>query len=265
MRLTPSATHELLERHGIRPMKRLGQHFLIDPNIVDRIVRAIGGQPGDPVLEIGAGLGTLTRSLVEAGYDVTAYEVDQRLAPVLQEVVGSRARVVIGDAARLDWEAVLDGRKWVMAANLPYNVGTPLLLDALRHADNLVRFVVMLQAEVIERLTADVGDSAYGIPSVVAGLHCLVRDRFAVPAQVFLPRPAVDSAVVVLDRIAADTRSEAAIELAARAFGQRRKMLRSSMRNVLTEEQFAQAGVDPTARPEVLGPSDWLALAKDEA
>lgn len=263
MRLTPSATRDLMERHGIRPAKRLGQHFLIDPNVVDRIVRAIDRQPGDPVLEIGAGLGTLTGALVDAGYEVTAYEVDSRLAPVLQEVVGDRARVIIGDAARIDWEAALDDRRWVMAANLPYNVGTPLLLDALRHAPRLVRFVVMLQAEVVDRLTSRVGDEAYGLPSVVAGLHSVSRDRFGVPAQVFYPRPAVDSAVVVLDRIGADPRSEGAVELAARAFGQRRKMLRSSLRGVLSDEDYARAGVEATARPEELTPADWLALVEE--
>ncbi len=262
MRLTPTATRELLERHGIRPTKRLGQHFLIDPNIADRIVRAIGGQPGDPVLEIGAGLGTLTSALAEAGYEVTAYEVDERLAPALAEVVGDRAHIVIGDAARLDWDAVLDDRRWVMAANLPYNVGTPLLLDALRHAPRLVRFVVMLQAEVVDRLAAKAGSDAYGLPSVVAGLHTVVRDRFSVPAQVFQPRPAVDSAVVVLDRVAADPRADAAIDLAARAFGQRRKMLRTSLRDVVPNQRFHDAGVEPTARPEELSPAVWLNLVE---
>ena len=261
MRLTPTATRDLMQRHGIRPTKQLGQHFLIDPNIVEKIVRAIGGEPGSPVLEIGAGLGTLTRALADADYEVTAYEVDKNLAPVLEEGVGAEATIVIADAARLDWDEVLDTRLWAMAANLPYNVGTPLLLDAVRHAPNLARFVVMLQAEVVDRLTAAVGDDAFGLPSVVVGLHCAARDRFNVPAQVFLPRPTVDSAVVVLERIEADPRAEAAIQLAAVAFRQRRKMVRASLRGVLEEAHFDHAGVSPTARPEHLEPSAWLALA----
>lgn len=261
MRLTPTATRELMERHGFRPTKRLGQHFLIDPNIVDRIVRAVDGEPGDPILEIGAGLGTLTRALVDAGYDVHAYEVDARLAPILEEVVGGEAAITIGDAARLDWDEVLDERSWMLAANLPYNVGTPLLLDAIRHAPRVTRFVVMLQAEVVDRLTAKVGDAAYGIPSVVTGLHCTATDRFSVPAQVFHPRPSVDSAVVVLDRTEADPRADAAIELAATAFRLRRKMLRVSLRGIVAEDRFDEARVSPTARPEELTPTAWLALA----
>lgn len=260
MRLTPTATRELLERHSLRPAKRLGQHFLIDPNIVDRIVRAVDGSPGDPVLEIGAGLGTLTRSLAEAGYEVVAYEVDERLRPALAEVVGDSATLRFEDAATLDLASAVDDRRWVMAANLPYNVGTPLVLDALRHVPSIRRFVVMLQAEVVDRLAARVGDSAFGLPSVVVGLHGRVIERFAVPAHVFFPRPAVDSAVVVVDRTEADPRSEEALALATRAFGQRRKMLRTSLRDVLDAGDIERAGVDPTARPEDLSPHVWLDL-----
>ncbi len=261
MRLAPTATRELLGRHGLRPTKHLGQHFLVDPNIVDRIVRAIGGAPGDPVLEIGAGLGTLTRALVDAGYEVVAYEVDTRLSPALEETVGNRADLRFEDAANLDFGAVLDEREWVMAANLPYNVGTPLLLDAMRHATQIARFVVMLQMEVVDRLTSGPGDDAYGLPSVVAAFHAAARERFSVPAQVFFPRPAVDSAVVVLERIAAPSGAEAAIELAARAFGQRRKMLRSSLRGVVAPDAFTEAGIVESARPEELGADEWLALS----
>lgn len=258
MRLTPTMTRELLERHGLRPAKRLGQHFLIDPNVVDRIVRSVDGAVGDPVVEIGAGLGTLTQALVEAGYDVLAFEVDERLRPALLEVLGDRADLRFENAARLDFGDVLDDRRWIMAANLPYNVGTPIVLDALRRAFQIERFVVMLQAEVIDRLTASAGDDEFGLPSVVAGLHARVVDRFSVPAHLFLPRPAVDSAVVVLDRVTADARASAAIDLAARAFSQRRKMLRSSLRGVVPSERLVAAGIDPSGRPEEVEAERWL-------
>lgn len=262
MRLTPSVTRELLARHGLSPAKRLGQHFLIDPNIVDRIVRAVGGGAGDPVVEIGAGLGTLTRALADAGYEVLAFEIDRRFEPVLAEVVGSDAEIRIEDAADLNLAAELDDRRWVMAANLPYSVGTPLLLDALRHAHQIDRFVVMLQAEVVDRLTAAPGHDAFGLPSVVVALHAVPVDRFGVPAQVFHPRPAVDSAVVVLDRRPAQPGSERAIELASRAFRMRRKMLRASLRDVIDEATFQAAGIASERRPEQLGAAEWLALAK---
>ena len=262
MRLTPTATRELLQRHEVRPAKRLGQHFLIDPNIVERIARAVGGEVGDPVIEIGAGLGTLTNALVEAGYDVVAYEIDDRLRPVLAETIGDRAELRFADAAGLELSQELDDRSWVMAANLPYNVGTPLVLDALRHAAQIRRFVIMLQAEVVDRFAAEPRTPSYGLPSVVVGLHAIVQDRFAVPSQVFHPRPAVDSAVVVLDRVEAPNQAERAIELAGVAFGQRRKMLRSSLRSIVSEADLEQAGLDPTQRPEELSPDQWLLLAE---
>lgn len=262
MRLTPTETRNLLERHGVHPVKRLGQHFLIDPNIVDRIVRSVGGGPGDPVVEIGAGLGTLTRSLADAGYRVVAYEIDRTLGPLLAEVVGDRAEIRLEDASRVDLATTLDGDGWAMAANLPYNVGTPILLDSLRHVPQISRFIVMLQAEVVDRLTATAGATEFGLPSVVVGLHAEVLDRFSVPSQVFHPRPRVDSAVVVLQRVPAPPNAEAAIELAGVAFGQRRKMLRSSLREHVDPDQFAKAGLESTARPEELGAEAWLALAE---
>lgn len=261
---TRREVHALLERHGLRPRKHLGQHFLADPNIVDKIVRVAGVGPGDRVVEIGPGTGTLTAALAATGARVLAIEVDEGLAPVLAETVGGTERVELRfeDAARIDLADELTGGPWALVANLPYNVGTPIVLDVLRHVPAVTRIVVMVQSEVAGRLAARPGTGEYGVPSVVVGLHADVGDRFTVPPQVFVPPPNVGSTVIVLDRRVADPRAERAIELAAAAFGQRRKMLRSSLAGVVTDPVAAleAAGIDPTERPERLAPTAWLEL-----
>jgi 16S rRNA (adenine1518-N6/adenine1519-N6)-dimethyltransferase len=260
-----AATARLLARHGIEPRKRLGQHFLVDPNIVRKIVGVAGVGPGDRVVEIGAGVGTLTRALAVSGAAVVAYEVDRRLRPVLTEVLeGLDVEVRFIDAAAADLPVALGSGPWVLVANLPYNVGTPLLLDLLRRAPAVARFVVMLQREAIERMAAAPGSRVYGLPSVVVGLHGRVEVAFRVPPSVFLPSPQVESAVAVIDRRPTPPAADRAIELAAAAFGQRRKMLRSSLRSLLgdPERVLQSAGIDPARRAEDLSPDEYLRLAE---
>lgn len=261
-----SDVRALLDRHGIHPAKHLGQHFLVDPNITRKIVHLAGIGAEDAVVEIGAGTGTLTAELAATGAIVVAYEIDDALAPVLDEVLtGTEVDVRYADAGRVDLAADLDpSRKWSMVANLPYSVGTPLVLDALRRVPQIVRFVVMVQLEVGERLVARPGVGAYGLPSVVVGIHGRGRIEFKVPPQVFLPQPNVGSAVVVIDRRLAPAGAERAIELAAAGFGQRRKMLRSSLASVLEapQEVLVAAGIAPTSRAEELAPDAWLRLAE---
>ena len=260
-----AATAALLERHGVRPRKSLGQHFLVDPNTVRRIVEVAGVGPGDRVVEIGAGAGTLTRGLAAAGARVLAFEVDERLRPVLDEALaGTGTDLRFSDAAAVGLGSALEGRGWVMVANLPYNVGTPLLLDALRFTPAIERFVVMLQREAVDRLAAGPGSKAYGLPSVVVSLHARIRVALRVPSSVFLPPPQVESAVAVLDRTEAPPAAERAIALAAAAFGQRRKMLRSSLRGALEDPgaALAAAGIDPSSRAEALPASGFLRLTE---
>lgn len=256
---------ELLARHGVRPVKSLGQHFLVDPNITRKIVTLSAVGPGDGVVEIGPGTGTLTSALAATGAEVVAYEIDRKLEPILAEVLaGASAEVRFRDIAAVDLGTELDpARRWTMVANLPYNVGTSVILDALRHAPQVARFVVMVQVEVAERLVATPGSKVYGLPSVVVGLHGRARLEFKVPPQVFLPAPNVGSAVVSIDRAPAATGSERAVGLAAAGFGQRRKMLRSSLRGALADpgEALASAGIPGSARAEELGVEDWLRLA----
>ncbi len=256
----------LLDRHGIKPRKALGQHFLADPNITRKIVALAGVGPGDRVVEVGPGTGTLTAALAGTGARVVAYEIDAALEPVLREVLAGypNVEVRIEDAADVDFATALPGPEWLLVANLPYNVGTPLVLDILRHVPQVTRMVVMVQREVAQRFAAKPGSREYGIPSVVVGIHGSARVAFRVPPQVFIPSPAVESAVVVIDRSKAPAGSERAIELAAAAFGQRRKMLRGSLASLLDDPTriLTAAGIDPTARAEELGPDDYLKLAE---
>ncbi len=261
--LGAAATARLLERHDLHPRKALGQHFLIDPNTTRRIVDAAGVGPGDLVVEVGAGVGTLTRALAATGACVVAYEVDERLRPLLVETLdGLDVDVRFADAARDGLD--LEGGPWTMVANLPYNVGTPLLLDLLTDFPPVTRFVVMLQREAVERLASGPGSKAYGLPSVVAQLHGTVSVAFRVPATVFLPRPDVESAVAVIDRIDPHPLAAKAISLAAAGFGQRRKMLRRSLAGVMADAAgtLEAAGIDPTARAEDLGVDEYIRLAE---
>lgn len=256
----------MLAAHGLRPKKRLGQHFLADPNIVDRIVALAEVEEDDSVIEIGAGTGALTVALSEQAGRVVAYEVDEDLRSMLQDVVSDRPNVELRweDASQHELGAELDDGPWVMVANLPYNVGTQIVLDALQDAPQVRRFVVMVQREVADRLLAGPGGKAYGRPSVVVGLYGSSRVGLTVPSQVFVPPPRVDSAVVVIDRTPVDEAAKGAVRLAAVAFNQRRKMLRRSLASVVDDPTvlLEGVGIDPTSRAEDLSPSDYLTIAR---
>jgi 16S rRNA (adenine1518-N6/adenine1519-N6)-dimethyltransferase len=255
----------LLDRHGVRPKKRLGQNFLADPNLVAKIVRLAGVGRGDRVVEIGAGTGALTAALAATGADVVAFEVDRSLEPLLAEVLdGCEVDVRFADASHVRLEEELPGGPWTLVANLPYNVGTGIVLDVLRRAPQVTRLVVMVQREVADRLVAGPGSRVYGLPSVIVVLHGTPRIEFDVPPTVFIPRPPVMSTVLSIDRVRAPAAAERAIALAAAAFGQRRKMVRRSLAETLpdAEASLEKAGIDPTARAEDLGAADYLALAE---
>lgn len=254
----------LLQRHGHSPNKALGQHFLADPNVVQRIVRAAAVGPGDRVVEVGAGTGTLTRALAATGATVVAFEVDSHLEPLLRQVVEGCGVELRFEAASEHSIAALGRGPWSMVANLPYHVGTPLVLDLLQRNPNVTRYVIMVQAEVAERLAAGPGSRRYGLPSVIVGLHGEVRTLFAVSPSVFHPPPEVDSAVIEIIRSAdVSPLAARAVQLAAAAFNQRRKMLRASLRNALSDPSrvLGAAGIDETARPETLAANDFVRLA----
>jgi 16S rRNA (adenine1518-N6/adenine1519-N6)-dimethyltransferase len=264
--LTRGEVLDLLKRHQLRPSRALGQNFVTDPNTVRRIARLADVGPGDRVIEVGAGLGSLTLALAETGASVTAVEADRYLVPVLRSVVEGRdvaVEVVEGDAMRLDWPALLGEETWVLVANLPYNIATPLVLDLLEQAPGITRMLVMVQREVAERLAADPGDRSRSGVSVKAEYFASRRVVGRVPASVFVPRPRVESALVRLDRHArppVDVDRSQLFRLVETGFGQRRKMLRRSLSAVVTPECFATAGVAPEARPEELDLDAWARL-----
>jgi len=266
---TPTTLRALLADHGLEPSRALGQNFVADPNTVRRIARLAGIRPGDRVLEIGAGLGSLTLALVEAGADVTAVEIDRHLLPILHEVVDPHGvRVVEGDAMALDWHEVLGppdpDRPWALVANLPYNIATPLLLDLLEGVPQIARMLVMVQLEVGERLAAGPGSKAYGIPSVKLGWWAHAEVVGKVSASVFVPPPRVASALVAIRRHDSPPGDEATrravFELIEAGYGQRRKMLRRSLAGQRTPEELEAAGIRPEARAEELTLADWLRL-----
>jgi len=257
---------ELLEAHGLEPRRAFGQNFVADPNTVRRIARLSEVGPGDSVVEIGPGLGSLTLALADTGAHVKAIEVDRDIVPVLREVVAGRdVEVIEADAVEVDWTEMLAGAPaWTLVANLPYNVATPLVLDLLRGVPAIASMLVMVQREAGERLAAVPGDSAIGIPSMVVAYHASARVVGRVPATVFHPKPNVESVLVKLDRHRhppVDVPWELIDPLVRAAYGQRRKMLRRSLAGMVSPERFERAGVSPTARPETLGIDDWSRLA----
>ena len=267
MTLSGADVRRLLDEYGLAPSRARGQNFVVDPNTVRRIARLAGVAPGDRVVEIGAGLGSLTLALAETGASVTAVEVDSRLLPALRSVVQpAGVAVVEGDALRLDWPALLGAGPWALVANLPYNVATPLIADLLDGVPAIARMLVMVQREVGERLAAAPGDDAYGAVSVKVAYWANAKVVGRVPATVFHPVPNVESALVRIDRrpapaVGADVDREWLFRLVRNGFGQRRKMLRRSLAAVVPAEAFVAAGIRPEARAEELAVEDWGRLA----
>lgn len=261
-------TLRLLEAHGLRPSRALGQNFLVDPNTAERIARLARASSGTRVLEIGAGLGALTVALAATGAAVTAVEIDRRLLAPLRELAVPLGVVVIeADAFALEWGEVLAGERHVLVANLPYNIATPLVLGLLERVSEIDEMTVMVQREVAERLAAAPGESAYGAVSARIAYFATARIVMRVPPSVFLPRPKVDSAVIALARraepaVAPSVATYGEIDVLLRtAFSTRRKMLRRSLAGILDEAAFEEAGIDSSMRPEELGIEAWGSLA----
>jgi len=267
--LTPRQTSDLLTTHGLRPSRALGQNFVIDPNTVRRVARLAEVGPEDRVLEVGPGIGSLTLALIETGAAVTAVEIDQHLMPVLEAVIGpANVRLVLGDALKTDWGELLGPEPgWVLVANLPYNIATPLIADLLDGVPTIERMVVMVQREVGERLAAVPADPEYGAVSVKVAYwaEALVVGR--VPSSVFMPRPKVESVLVSIRRRAVpavdpeQVSSDALFTLVRAGFAKRRKMLRRSLAGLVPAGAFEAAEVDPRSRAENLDVHAWGRLA----
>jgi 16S rRNA (adenine1518-N6/adenine1519-N6)-dimethyltransferase len=293
--LGPAEIRELAERAGVRPTKTLGQNFVLDAGTVRKIVRQADVGPGDRVVEVGPGLGSLTLGLLEAGADVVAVEIDAVLARLLPETVarhtgltaepavagaGGAPTVVLRDADgrdrltivttdALDVHALPGRPPEALVANLPYNVSVPVLLTFLERFDSIERVLVMVQAEVADRLAAPPGGRVYGVPSVKAAWYASARRTATIGRAVFWPVPNVDSALVRLDRRPAPTTEAERADVFAvvdAAFAQRRKMLRSALAPLAGSSDaavraLADAGVDPQARGETLDVEAFARIA----
>ncbi|PPG39642.1 16S rRNA (adenine(1518)-N(6)/adenine(1519)-N(6))-dimethyltransferase RsmA [Pseudoclavibacter sp. RFBA6] len=265
---------ELAAELDVTPTKKLGQNFVHDPGTVRRIVQTAKVRAGEHILEVGPGLGSLTLGLLEAVASVTAIEIDERLAARLPQTVaehapGAQLDVIVSDALQVQ---DVPGEPVALVANLPYNVSVPVLLHLLERLPSLERGVVMVQAEVGERIVAGPGSKVYGSPSVKAAWYGSWSSAGLVGRKVFWPVPNVDSILISYTERDAPRGSEElrrkVFRIVDAAFGQRRKMLRQALSPLLGENAAATSlvleasGIDPTARGETVGIDDYVRLAE---
>ena len=258
----------MIARHGLDARRSLGQHFLLDPNLTGRIARQAGDLAGRHVIEVGPGPGGLTRALLDsAARDITAVEFDPRAVAAIAELrerAPERLRIVQGDALALDLAAMVPEPRQIVA-NLPYNIASPLLIGWLRQAASWERLTLMFQEEVADRICAAPDTPAYGRLSVLTQWLCTAEFRMRIPPAAFVPPPKVWSAVVVLTPRAAqpdDALFRTMERLTAAAFGQRRKMLRGSLRQLGGEALLARAGIAGDRRAETLDVAAFDRLAR---
>jgi 16S rRNA (adenine1518-N6/adenine1519-N6)-dimethyltransferase len=262
---------EVIARHGLSASKALGQNFLFDEQLLDRIARVPGPLVGERVLEVGPGPGGLTRALLRAGAEIVAVERDARCLPALAELADwapGRLRVIEGDALKIDAERELGGGGHIVA-NLPYNVGTALLVGWLTGEawpPWWTSLTLMFQKEVAERIVAAAGTEHYGRLAVLAQWRSTARIAMNVHRSAFTPPPKVMSAVVHIVPAAQPegVRMATLERLTAAAFGQRRKMLRQSLKGVAgAAEAMERLGIDPTRRAETVSVAEWVGLARE--
>jgi 16S rRNA (adenine1518-N6/adenine1519-N6)-dimethyltransferase len=270
--LGPAEVRALAAELDLRPTKQRGQNFVIDPNTVRRIAREAEVGPDDVVVEVGPGLGSLTLALLETGARVVAIEIDPILASRLPVTIADRApgqadRFDLVEADALRVSSVPGPPPTALVANLPYNVSVPVLLHLLALLPSLERVLVMVQAEVADRLAAAPGSKVYGIPSLKAAWYADVRRAGAVGRKVFWPEPNVESGLVAMtlrEPPSTDVSRESVFALVDAAFSQRRKALRGVLRGTLEDPTAAleAAGIDPLARGESLSIHDFVRLAE---
>lgn len=276
----PSYVTRVMKEQGFTTKKRFGQNFLIDQNIVDRIIQTADLTEDEWALEIGPGLGALTVQLGDAAAHVLALEIDRDLVAILDETVQSpKITIWEGDALGADWERQLTELGWQaepikLVANLPYYLTTPLIMKALESELPFVSLVVMVQKEVAERMLAEVGSKDYGILSLAVQYYATGQLALNVPRTVFIPSPAVDSAVVELrpQKPKVDVSSTELFAVIRAGFGQRRKTIRNSLKTLLQEWQLTTANLDqallkaniePAARAEQLTLDDFSRLTTE--
>ena len=274
--LSPADVRELADRLGVRPSKRLGQNFVVEQGTVRRIAALAAPAPDDVVLEVGPGLGSLTLALLEAGAGrIVAVEIDQVLAGELPRTLADRAPALAGRVTVISADALRVGERdlpaapSMLVANLPYNVAVPVVLHLLAAVPSLARGLVMVQAEVADRMCAAPGSRVYGAPSVKLAWYATARSAGTVPRTVFWPVPNVDSRLVAFTRTdppATSATREAVFALVDAAFGQRRKTLRAALAGWAgsapeAERLLRAAGIDPGTRGEALSVAQFARLA----
>lgn len=264
---------EILKRHGLHAKHSWGQNFLGDEGALREIAEALELREGEPVVELGPGLGHLTRFLAATGAKVTAVEKDRDMLAVLEKEAIPGVRVVSGNAATVDFAEVAGVPEVAVVGNLPYHLTSPILFRVLEQRAHVSRAAFTLQKEVVERLAAEPGTRDYGLLSVLLGLYFDVEHLFTLEAHLFHPPPKVDSAVVRLTRLKAPraplVSEERFIRVVKAGFAQRRKTLLNSVksdRTLATPEQWVKAletaGIDPMRRAETLAPAEFAALER---
>lgn len=272
-----SATMELVKKHGFKFTKSLGQNFLIDDNIVDKIVAGAGIGPGDKIIEVGPGIGTLTREMASRAQNLMAVEIDKNLIPILEDTLGDydNVKIVNEDIIKADIRGLIDenlgGGPVKLVANLPYYITTPIIMRFLEENINVTDIVVMVQKEVAERMNAQPGGKDFGALSVAVQYYCDTEIVAKVPRHLFVPQPNVDSIVIAL-RVRPERKykvddEDLYFKVVKAAFGQRRKTLLnsiSSMGNLSKDqvkEALEEAGIDPKRRGETLSLDEFAILS----
>lgn len=274
---TMESAAALLKKHGFHYKKKLGQNFIFDRNLLKKIVEAADIKPGDRVVEIGPGAGTLTRELAEAGAEVLAVEIDKSLLPVLQEVLeGLSVKVIQGDILKLNLDEITKENNlrepYKIVANLPYYITTPVIMHLLENRYKLDELIIMVQLEVAERLAAQPGGKDYGAITLAVKYYTEPRILFKVPGKMFTPSPAVDSAVIILKKRKTSPvdvyNPKLMFKIIKGAFGQRRKTLLNALSSVsppLSRTEIAEileaAGINKERRGETLSLEEYAKLA----
>ncbi|MGM0501926.1 MAG: 16S rRNA (adenine(1518)-N(6)/adenine(1519)-N(6))-dimethyltransferase RsmA [Bacillota bacterium] len=270
----PSKTKELLRKHNLELKKSLGQNFLVDDNILDKIVTSAAVGPEDTVIEIGPGIGSLTQRLAQKANQVVAVEVDQRLEEVLEETLAeyNNVEVVYDDALEVDFDQLVNGQ-YKIVANLPYYITTPIVMRLLEEKFNVEQIVFMVQKEVAERMVASPGGKDYGILSIGIQFHTTAEILFNVPPDVFIPQPKVHSSVVslnVLEETPIDvTSKEFFFKIVNAGFQQRRKTIRNSLSKAaninlsrdLVDQALEEVNIDSRRRAEKLSLEQFAKLS----
>lgn len=250
---------------GHRPRKRFGQHFLTDPGVIDAIIASIAPRKEDIVVEIGPGQGAITRPLAARAGRLHLIELDRDLAAGLRQEYPKDCDVTVHEADALKFDFAALGNSLRVVGNLPYNISTPLLFHLLDYRRHIVDMHFMLQKEVVDRMAATPGNKTYGRLSIMLGCHFQIDALFDVDREAFDPPPDVTSAIVRLAPLPPGTYviddEQRFSKLVARAFSQRRKTIRNSLRTMVDETALEAAGVDPNLRPEAIAIADYVRLA----